>query len=119
MVIILLRLGVLLFADAVDETKRPLVGDMVVDGVVRVLSDNDQPRQLTRMCLSKTDLNKDEEDEEDEEVLVTLEVLFADCVYRGQRYETKPMRSVHTGTHSLFVHWKPLLVLQHLRLQHS
>ena len=82
MVVILFRLGVLLFADAVDEAKRPPVGDTVVDGVVRVLRDNDQPRQLTRMGLSKTDLNKDEEDEE---VLVTLEVLFADCVYRSQR----------------------------------
>ena len=72
---------------------------------------------------SKTDLDEDEEgeeDEEDEEALVMLEVLFTDCVCRGQQHETPEASEGRTAaTHSLFVHWKPLLVLQHLRPQHS
>ena len=119
MAIVLLRFGLLLSVDAVDELLEPPAGDMVADDVVRVLHDNNQPHQLKRVRISKTDLDKDEEDEEDEEVLVVLEVLFVDCAYRGQRYETKPGEVGTTGTHSLFVHWKPLLVLQHLRPQHS
>jgi hypothetical protein len=94
-----------------------LFNDAVVDGVVRVLHDDGQSHHLTRISIA--DLNRGEDDEEDEEVPVVLEVLFADCVYRGQRYETKAASSVPTGTHMSFVHWKPLLVLRHLRPQHS
>jgi hypothetical protein len=119
MLVIVPRLIWLLPVGAVGESKKPLVDDTVVDPVVRVLHDDDQSHHLTRMRISITDTNKIERDEEDEEVVVVLEVLFADCVYRGQRYETKRAMSVPTGTHSLFVHWKPLLVLQHLRPQHS
>ena len=118
MAIVLLRFCLLLSVDAADDSTEPPVGDVVADDVVRVLQDNNQSHQLMGMRISKN-LDKDEGDEEDEEALVVLEVLFADCAYRGQRYETKPGEVGTTGTHSLFVHWKPLLVLQHLRPQHS
>lgn len=106
----------------VDESEEPPVDDddVVADVVVGVLCDYDQPHHLIRRGRSKTDLNKVEEDGEDEEVLVMLEVLFAGCPCRSQRYgapEAGENRT--TATHSLSVHWKPLLVLQHLRPQHS
>jgi hypothetical protein len=49
MLIILPRLIYLLSVDAVGESKKPLVDDVVADPVVRVLHDDDQPHHLTRM----------------------------------------------------------------------
>ena len=82
MVVILLRLRVVLLL-SVDEPMKSPIDDVVAEVVVRVLCDNGQ--LTTTTSISKTDLN---EDEEDEGVLVMLEVLFADCVCRGQRHET-------------------------------
>lgn len=69
------------------------------------------------MRISKTDLDEDGDDEEDSAI---LEVLFEDCTCRDQRYETPESSEARTtATQSLLVHWKPLVVLQHLRPQHS
>lgn len=119
MVNILARLSLLssVVLLVVNESKEPPVDDddVFADVVVLVLCDYDQLHHLMRR--SKTDLNKDEEDEG---VLVMLEVLFADCACRSQRYKMPEAGEGRTtATHSLFAHWKPLLVLQHLRPQHS
>ena len=89
MVMILLRFGLLLSVVLLFVDESP-VDDVVTDVVVRLLCDNDQPHPDEEV--SKTDLNKDEEDEEVLVVLEVLEVLFADCAYRGQRNETRTGR---------------------------